>query len=134
MQAQLTALLRNVPVIIDWNPAVAVAADLRVCSRRKGIAIDIDGVKDALRNHWQEVGSFAKNLLVHLGRSGQLVVGWLTLILLVPVVTFYLLRDWDILVASVHDLLPRIRRTDRRHAQPGESTRCSQSSCAASSP
>jgi predicted PurR-regulated permease PerM len=25
----------------------------------------------------------------------------------VPVVTFYLLRDWDLLVAKIHDLLPR---------------------------
>ena len=36
---------------------------------------------------------------------------WLTFhlanLFLVPVVTFYLLRDWDILVAKVSDLLPR---------------------------
>jgi predicted PurR-regulated permease PerM len=28
-------------------------------------------------------------------------------LLLIPVVTFYLLRDWDILVAKIYDLLPR---------------------------
>ena len=42
-----------------------------------------------------------------LGRSGQVLLGWLTYLLLIPVVTFYLLRDWDILVASVRDLLPQ---------------------------
>ncbi|MGH8595571.1 MAG: AI-2E family transporter, partial [Gammaproteobacteria bacterium] len=34
-------------------------------------------------------------------------LGWLTFLLLVPVVTFYLLRDWDILVRNIDDLLPR---------------------------
>ena len=46
-------------------------------------------------------------LVTHVGRSGQLLVGWLTYLLLIPVVTFYLLRDWDHLVAAVRDLLPK---------------------------
>jgi predicted PurR-regulated permease PerM len=35
------------------------------------------------------------------------VLNWLINLLLIPVVTFYLLRDWDILVARIQGLLPR---------------------------
>ena len=34
-------------------------------------------------------------------------MGFLANLVLIPVVTFYLLRDWDVLVARIHDLLPR---------------------------
>jgi predicted PurR-regulated permease PerM len=39
--------------------------------------------------------------------SGGVIAEWLMNLLLIPVVTFYLLRDWDGLVVKVHDLLPR---------------------------
>lgn len=39
--------------------------------------------------------------------SGMAVVNVLSLFLLTPVVSFYLLRDWDRMVAKLHDLLPR---------------------------
>jgi predicted PurR-regulated permease PerM len=35
------------------------------------------------------------------------VAGWLANIILIPVITFYLLRDWDHLVNYVRDILPR---------------------------
>ena len=39
--------------------------------------------------------------------SGMAVVNMLSLFLITPVVAFYLLRDWDRMVAKLHDLLPR---------------------------
>jgi predicted PurR-regulated permease PerM len=106
MQAQLVVLIHSIPTAIEWLqqwlvPKLSVALGLQ------NFAIDVAGVKEALLGHWQEVGSLAKILMVHIGRSGQLVAGWITYLLLIPVVTFYLLRDWDVLVANVHDLLPR---------------------------
>jgi len=35
------------------------------------------------------------------------VLSWLMNLLLIPVVTFYLLRDWDTMVRQINDLLPR---------------------------
>jgi predicted PurR-regulated permease PerM len=34
-------------------------------------------------------------------------LAWLANLVLIPVVTFYLLRDWDILIARIDELLPR---------------------------
>ncbi len=44
-----------------------------------------------------------------LSGSANWVIGFLTNVFLVPVVTFYLLRDWDILVEKARALLPRNR-------------------------
>ena len=34
-------------------------------------------------------------------------VGWVLNLVMIPVVAFYLLRDWDILVERIHALIPR---------------------------
>ena len=39
--------------------------------------------------------------------SGLAILGWLANLFLIPVLTFYLLRDWDHLVAGIQRLLPR---------------------------
>lgn len=39
--------------------------------------------------------------------SGMALLAWTANLVLVPVVTFYLLRDWDIMVAKIKLLLPR---------------------------
>ena len=106
LQVQIAALVRNIPVAIDWLQQWLLP---KVSSflATEDVPIDVAGIKEALTSHWQQVGSLAKNLMGHISRSGQLVVGWLTYLLLIPVVTFYLLRDWDILIANIHDLLPR---------------------------
>jgi predicted PurR-regulated permease PerM len=106
LQAQIAALVRNIPAAIDWLQQWLLPK-LSTFLATEDFPIDVAGIRETLTNHWQQVGSLAKNLMGHISRSGQLVVGWLTYLLLIPVVTFYLLRDWDILVANIHDLLPR---------------------------
>jgi len=106
LQAQIAVLIQNLPAAIDWLQQWLLPKISSLLSTPEA-PIDVGALKDTLRDHWQQVGSLAKGLMVHVGRSGQLVLGWVTYLLLIPVVTFYLLRDWDILVANVHDLLPR---------------------------
>ena len=40
-------------------------------------------------------------------QSGLIMVAWLANAVLIPVVTFYLLRDWDVLMDRIRKLLPR---------------------------
>lgn len=106
MQAQITVLIEYIPTAIDWVQQWLLPKMSSYFATQE-IPIDVAAIKEALLGHWAEVGSIAKNLMVHIGRSGQLLAGWITYLLLIPVVTFYLLRDWDILIANVHDLIPR---------------------------
>jgi predicted PurR-regulated permease PerM len=57
--------------------------------------------------YWKEISSAAFNVIDVISRGGMAVATGLMNLVLVPVVTFYLLRDWDLLVRGIHDLLPR---------------------------
>jgi len=67
---------------------------------------DFNILKQQLLDHWREVGSAAGEVLGTLSRSGMRVAGWLVNLVLVPVVAFYLLRDWNGIVARMHGLFP----------------------------
>ncbi|HET6586401.1 MAG TPA: AI-2E family transporter, partial [Oleiagrimonas sp.] len=56
------------------------------------------------------VGSIAAATLAKVSKSGFGIVLWLTNLVLIPVVTFYLLRDWDVMVAHLDRMLPRRQR------------------------
>jgi len=49
----------------------------------------------------------AGDVFGYMTRSGLVILQWLTNLILIPVLTFYLLRDWDDLVARFRELLPR---------------------------
>ncbi len=68
--------------------------------------LEFDVLKQQLQAHWQEVGKATGEVLATLSRSGLRIAGWLVNLVLVPVVAFYLLRDWNGIVARVHRLFP----------------------------
>jgi predicted PurR-regulated permease PerM len=59
------------------------------------------------QSHWEKAGGIVTTTMGSITRSGGVIAGVLMNLMLIPVVTFYLLRDWDILVAKIFDLLPR---------------------------
>lgn len=69
--------------------------------------IDVATLREWVANYWQQSRDSAMQLLWSAGRSGGSILAIAANLLLVPVVTFYLLRDWDLLVARIRGLLPR---------------------------
>jgi len=72
-----------------------------------GLQLDMATMKTSLQAHWKEAGSIASTAVSYITRSGALLAAWLANLVLIPVVTFYLLRDWDIMVARIREMLPR---------------------------
>ncbi|HEB57845.1 MAG TPA: AI-2E family transporter [Gammaproteobacteria bacterium] len=106
LHRQIGLLIEKVPVYLDWLQHTA----LPWLSARLGLeagALDLSGLKASLQSNWQQAGSLMTGVLAAVSKSGLALAGWLANLVLVPVVTFYLLRDWDILVARIRDLLPR---------------------------
>lgn len=68
---------------------------------------DSQAVKNMLLSHWQSMGGGAEKLLAWLGSSGGAIIGALGVLLLIPVVMFYLLCDWHNWLARLDDLVPR---------------------------
>jgi predicted PurR-regulated permease PerM len=69
--------------------------------------IDTEMLRKSLLDNWQTAGVTVAGILTRVTRSGMALATSLANIALVPVVAFYLLRDWDIVVKSVSNLLPR---------------------------
>lgn len=106
------ALESQIVVLIDKLPAALGWAQERLMpwfAQHLGVEPQLDPaqLKEHLMAHWQEVSKVVRGLVLQLGRSGQVLIGWLSFLLLVPVVAFYLLRDWDTLLARIRELLPR---------------------------
>lgn len=105
LERQIVVIIAKTPQAIDWIQQTLLPR----LSAQFGIilSIDTESLKRSLVAHWQELGTVVRQLVMHIGRSSQMVLGWLSFIFLVPVVTFYLLRDWDVLIRNIGGLLPR---------------------------
>ncbi|WP_372796555.1 AI-2E family transporter [Litorivivens sp.] len=74
---------------------------------RLGEGATLTGAGQALGKNIGTAGDVLFRLWNRITGSSMVIMGWLSTLVLIPVVTFYLLRDWDILVAKIRDLLPR---------------------------
>jgi predicted PurR-regulated permease PerM len=69
--------------------------------------VNIEEIVHLLQTNWQKAGGIAAKTVDSISRSGGVIASVAMNLLLIPVVTFYLLRDWDALVAKIYRLLPR---------------------------
>ncbi len=106
LEQQAASLINGIPKFLEWLQH-SVAPRLATLLGTEVIDFDIDRIRKAIVEHWRQMGSLAGQVVTQLTRSGQMLLGWVTYLLLIPVVTFYLLRDWDHLVAAIDGLLPK---------------------------
>ena len=92
--------------------------------------IDPQQLVALLREHWQQAGGVAASVIGGLSRSSLVLIQIMTNVFLVPVLAFYFLRDWDVLVARVDALLPR-KLQPPSHGSRANPTRRLVVSCAA---
>ncbi len=103
---QVDNLVQNLPRYVDWARNTALPwlqAKLHLDPR----AFDTDQLMAQLKEHIGSIGGVASAVLGEISRSSLGVVLWLTNLVLIPVVAFYLLRDWDRLVSWIDRMLPR---------------------------
>lgn len=105
-ERQIAKFLDQLPRWLAWIQAEAQPQ----LERRFGVTLDFadpNKLIEMLKGHWREAGGIATRVLGKVSASGLAVLGWVAQLVLIPVVTFYLLRDWDLLVSRVNELLPR---------------------------
>lgn len=102
---QLTRLLNKAPSVVNFvQHQVIPFLESRF---QYDAGTGKDAVMEALRGNLSDFPTLASRLIKWVSGSGSFIATVLANAFLVPVVTFYLLRDWDILVAKVHMLIPR---------------------------
>ncbi|MDH3310011.1 MAG: AI-2E family transporter [Gammaproteobacteria bacterium] len=108
LQAQITSFITKAPSYFDWLQHTALPRLQALLGIE--LSLDVTALRQTLLGHWREVGDWATAFLLYITRSGLSIIGWLATALLVPVVTFYLLLDWDGVLARVLSLFPSRRR------------------------
>ncbi len=106
LREQIQRLARNAPEMFEW----IVGTALPWLQAKLGLYIfefDAESLTTALKSYWKEVSTALVGVLGTVSRGGQAVFNWLLNLVLIPVVTFYLLRDWDQMVEGVRTLIPR---------------------------
>jgi predicted PurR-regulated permease PerM len=107
VEAQIVTLFESLPHYRDWF----VGTVLPWLEHRTGLELlawlDPERLFQLVRAHWEQAGGAAATMLGYLSRSGFALLGWIANIVLLPVLTFFFLRDWDLFVGRVAALVPR---------------------------
>ncbi|MEM1089542.1 MAG: AI-2E family transporter [Pseudomonadota bacterium] len=106
LEDQLVRLVEVLPAFVDW--AKNAAGPLLERLESAGVNLfDRDRLVTMLQEHFKEATDIASTVVGSFARSGIALVNWIMNLVLIPVVAFYLLRDWDIIMARIRELLPR---------------------------
>jgi len=106
VETQLSKLFIKLPSYIDTFMAF-IQPNLQNLLGVDISVLETNSLKTLLTDHLVQTGGIIKNILTALSSSSLVILNWLMTIALTPVLTFYLLRDWDKLVAYIQDLIPR---------------------------
>jgi predicted PurR-regulated permease PerM len=100
---QVKSIVTQAPQYVDWirlhlGPLV---------QQYFGVELDTALVKDWLTSHTKEIQGVALSLLPSLKTGGLALLELAANLVLIPVVLFYFMRDWDHMTARVAELIPR---------------------------
>ena len=105
--AQVGALFEALPDIVrqfeqDWMPSILSWLNFEP---DEGL-----GVGAFLSRYGEMFGSWSGKALLSVGKSGGALFAAVLSLFLIPIITFYLLRDWDLIVAHCGALVPESQR------------------------
>ncbi|MEM7190825.1 MAG: AI-2E family transporter [Pseudomonadota bacterium] len=113
----VVAILLIVPALVEQIRQLVVLAPEYVDQAKELIALWMPDIQTegsflnrALANLRENAESWSVDLLQRLWSGSIAVVNFLAVLLVTPVVSFYLLMDWDRMVAGIDDYLPRQHR------------------------
>lgn len=109
IERQIMTLIDVLPRLQQWFVYTAVPWVEQRTGMQVASWLDPQRMVGLLREHWQQAGGMAATFFGYVSRSGLAVALWIANLVLLPILTFYFLRDWDKLVDRVAALIPRDR-------------------------
>ncbi len=105
MQKELLLLSQKLPIYFN-----TAKTNLEPWLQKNfGVAINIDfaQIQQMLTENWKTAGNFAKNIALGISSQGLVIISWMANLILIPLVLFYLLVDWNIIIDKTSHLIPR---------------------------
>lgn len=116
IQKQLLNLVHKLPVYADTLQFTL----LPWLENKFGLdfsALDLTAMRKTLLAHWQDVGGWMGRFVASVSKSGLQIFGVLANLILLPLITFYLMRDWHGLLARLNNIIaPAYRSRVQRFA------------------
>ena len=103
---EISTLIQSVPIFIQWlqeTTSPFLIENFGV----DPFDINLTSLKAQMAGNWTEVGGIAQQFIREATASSVAMMLALANIALIPVVSFYLMRDWDELVGYIREMLPR---------------------------
>lgn len=101
---QSVALIHNLPVWVNW--ILQTGLPKLGIHPPAGSSLDAAGLQQIVSEHWSEAGGVVKTVWGRVSASGMAFLTMAANLLMIPIVSFYLMRDWDRLVAWIAALIP----------------------------
>ncbi len=105
LEQQIVIMLKQIPKVSEWLtktlwPWLNEHFHIRA-------SIDLDDFRKALLNYLGGSNKITSNIWRMVSHSGMALIQFITALFLIPVLTFYLLCDWDRVTNAASKLLPR---------------------------
>ncbi|MEO6173389.1 MAG: AI-2E family transporter, partial [Arenimonas sp.] len=95
LEEQIRELILWLPRLAQWTTSTVIPwIETRFNVALKQY-VDPMAIVNLIKSHWQQAGGIAATVLGGISKSGLAILGWVATISLIPVVTFYFLRDWQ---------------------------------------
>ena len=107
IESQIAILIESLPRYRLWFTNVAVPWIEARSGMQLAAWLDLDHLIELVRSNWERAGGVATTILGYVSRSGFALIGWITNLVLIPIITFFFLRDWDLIVGRVASMVPR---------------------------
>lgn len=107
IRSQVSALFAALPDIVEQVEQVWLPNVLGWLNVDSG---DDVGIAAFLSRYADMFGSWSGKILLGVGKSGGALAAAVLSLFLIPILTFYMLRDWDSIVANVGALVPESQR------------------------
>ncbi len=111
LEQQISSFIAKLPAHLAWIQAEIVPRIANFLGVDE-YQFDIAQFQSIALENWKKAGGIATSILSYVKQSGLAMIAIMINIVLVPVVTFYLLRDWDILIERIRELIPRKHETN----------------------
>lgn len=71
-----------------------------------GLDLGTLNFKELAKEYLPRAGSIGSQVFKAISQSGGAIISGVVMMLLIPIITFYMLRDWDEVLQNIYDLIP----------------------------
>ncbi|HHW4678061.1 MAG TPA: AI-2E family transporter [Xylella sp.] len=107
IERQVVTLINALPQMHAWLMNITIPWIEQKTGSQLRNWLDPEQLIQWMHSNWQQAGGVAQVLFGYVSRSGFVMMTWVINLALLPILSFYFLRDWDTWVARVAAAVPR---------------------------